>query len=785
MATPSAPRTPRSTTRDLSHSTPITTTSSSLPQSSGQTQHELKQKVKMEYSGQIFGSQKLFSKIFCNTISDKAINIVTDDCIKRFTKLSRLPPVTVFDEEEHYQPFVERLNAVKDSLTDRGYMKNSIYHRVKFEVYDRLMAGGVGNDAPLRPDALARIPSGIRDDKVFWEDVELCVEVKNKYGDMVAQGATYARSIFYAQRNRRFRLGRVSFGLFSPAWLCLSTNHHDLHTAGGQRSFIQDMARIWSCTDRWSAGFEDTCNNVRCFLEGFGTFSYRRNICLRTSLRGRRTRVDIIDDGDIWTNERPVQNEYVLRTIQGQDEYYISEEPSKQTGAFLHPNSKNSNTSFKKSATGTSQSEKSKPRRSPRIAEKRLALSKGCGIDSPSELPVKIVLPNLKYKTLILKDSWPIRSRETREADVFGIVNEQADESDNDDVDGDEHEDEKHQEFGIPVVLGCSLVTNLEGEVSDTASTFPCEGKALLTLWDDDGPKQSSSSSSQTVEPEVPEERVHVRLLISTQGVPLEHARGPKQLLQAILHAMIGYSVIFKRRWLHRDVSIGNVLLMKKAKKRKRIMGFEDILTKDILEKYFEKCVGFITDGDLAVNWDTSDREHARQRSGTPPFMSCRLLRSMNQEVFHSAIDDLESFVWVLFWAILSVMQLRDAKFSKNEEQYWTSLRSRDLSTLQRKRDFPDRLFEQRVALLEQEGQEPGDPPVENAPSPAFAPFVGILRDWLLLAFSDEILLSGHRLRRTPVAEHERIVQEWIGKYLSIGIKHLDTLPDTWDYIPK
>ncbi|GJJ08913.1 hypothetical protein Clacol_003133 [Clathrus columnatus] len=762
MATSSAPRTPRSTTRALSHSTPITTTSSSLPQSSGQTQHELKQKVKTEYSGQIFGSQKLFSNIFRNTISEKDINIVTDDCLKRFTKLSRLPPVTVSEEEEHYQPFVERLNAIKDSLADRGYMKNSIYHRVKFEVYDRLMAGGVGNDAPLRPDALARIPSGIHDDKVFWEDVELCVEVKNKYGDMVAQGATYARSIFYAQRSRRDWVVLPSgyfrrHGYVCPQTIMISTPWVD-NGVSFKTWHKYGVARI--------GGVLDSKTNA---------------------ITGRRTRVDIIDDGDIWTNKLPVQNEYVLRTIQGQDEYYISEELSKQKEAFLNPNSKSSGTSFKKSAAEASQPEKSKPRRSPRIAEKRLALSKGCGIDSPSDLPVKVVLPDPKYKTLILKDSWPIRSRETREADVFGTVNEQ----DENDDDGDEHEDEEHQEFGIPVVLGCSLVTNLEGEVSDTASSFPCEGKALLTLWDDDGPKESSSSSSQTAEPEVPEERVHVRLFISTQGVPLEHARGPRQLLQAILHAMIGYSVIFKRRWLHRDVSIGNVLLMKTAKKRKRIRGcacryiFEDILTKDILEKYFEKCVGFITDGDLAVNWDIPDREHAKQRSGTPPFMSCRLLRSMNREVFHSAIDDLESFVWVLFWAILSVMSLRDAKFSKDEEQYWTSLRSRDLSTLQRKQGFPAQLFEQQIALLEQEGQEPGDPEPHNAPSPAFAPFVGILGEWLTLAFSKEAILSNHHLQRASIEKHEQIVQEWTGKYLSIGIQHLDTLPDTWDYIPQ
>ncbi|GJJ08216.1 hypothetical protein Clacol_002425 [Clathrus columnatus] len=45
---------------------------------------------------------------------------------------------------------------------------------------------------------------------------------------------------------------------------------------------------------------------------------------------------------------------------------------------------------------------------------------------------------------------------------------------------------------------------------------------------------------------------------------------------------------------------------------------FEDILTQDILEKYFKKCTGFISDGDLAINWDGIDRrDRAKQCSGT------------------------------------------------------------------------------------------------------------------------------------------------------------------------
>ncbi|GJJ08156.1 hypothetical protein Clacol_002364 [Clathrus columnatus] len=658
------------------HNTPILSPSSSLSQFSAQAQREFG----LEYSGHVYGSENLFSNIFRSTISEREVKVVTDDCIRKFKSLSSFPPVSAL-EPAHYQPFVERLNAVKESLTHNTRMEDSIYFRVKFEVYGREMAESVGEDAPLRPDALARILSGDPDDRVFWEDVELCVEVKNRYRDMIIQGATYARSMFYAQRNRRFVLmiffnqkqRQASFGLFSPAWLCLSTNHHDLSVEAGQRGFVQDMIQIWSCTNRWSAGFEDSCNNLRCFLGKLGTFSYCGNICCRTTLRGRRTRVDLIDNGDIWTN----QNEYHL--------------PGPQPESV---------------------------RSSARIAENHLALLRGRGADSPSELPISITTPDPKYKTLILKDSWPPVSRRTQEARVFGIAenndevkDEQAGGGDND---GDEREDEKHQDFGIPVILDCFFGNKLRRRnIRYCFGTLPIDGRSLSTFWDDDGSEQSSNLRTGEPKPKKPkpnidpppvescdpEERVHAHLVISTQGVPLDNADGPRQLLQAVLHAMIGYSVIFNRCWLHRDVSIGNVLLMKTPKTRKGINGFEDILTQDILEKYFKKCTGFISDGDLVVNWDQVDRERAKQRS--------------------------------------------------------TTLKSRDLATLRTKREFLDTLWEQQLALDKQQKHKNDDPLLPYLPSPAFKPFVELLGKWLTLAFSEEAFRVRDELQSASVEEHK------------------------------
>ncbi|KIJ34210.1 hypothetical protein M422DRAFT_138163, partial [Sphaerobolus stellatus SS14] len=145
--------------------------------------------------------------------------------------------------------------------------------------------------------------------------------------------------------------------------------------------------------------------------------------------------------------------------------------------------------------------------------------------------------------------------------------------------------------------------------------------------------------------------RVQSRVFISTQGKPLTSAKGPKQLLQGVLHAMLGHWVLFKAGWLHRDVNIGNVLLMMEPEARKSIEKFE------LGEYYFNECNGFIIDGDLAVRWNDITHEDAQRRSGTPPFMSINLINSLVRggEIYHTPIDDLESFVWVLLWAMFNI----------------------------------------------------------------------------------------------------------------------------------
>ncbi|KAH9159622.1 hypothetical protein EDB89DRAFT_2107623, partial [Lactarius sanguifluus] len=59
-------------------------------------------------------------------------------------------------------------------------------------------------------------------------------------------------------------------------------------------------------------------------------------------------------------------------------------------------------------------------------------------------------------------------------------------------------------------------------------------------------------------------------------------------------------------------------------------------------------CRGFLVDGDHAIEWRKGAITPSLGRSGTLPFMSARLLDEwrLNNLVLHTAIDDLESFLW-------------------------------------------------------------------------------------------------------------------------------------------
>ncbi|KAG8775878.1 hypothetical protein FRC12_001224 [Ceratobasidium sp. 428] len=60
--------------------------------------------------------------------------------------------------------------------------------------------------------------------------------------------------------------------------------------------------------------------------------------------------------------------------------------------------------------------------------------------------------------------------------------------------------------------------------------------------------------------------RIYCRLLMSTVGSPLCSAESPRQLLQAVLDAILGYWGLVNKGLLHRDISDGNVLMLQEGR---------------------------------------------------------------------------------------------------------------------------------------------------------------------------------------------------------------------------
>ncbi|KAG9227028.1 hypothetical protein CCMSSC00406_0009990 [Pleurotus cornucopiae] len=118
--------------------------------------------------------------------------------------------------------------------------------------------------------------------------------------------------------------------------------------------------------------------------------------------------------------------------------------------------------------------------------------------------------------------------------------------------------------------------------------------------------------------------RIHVRFVVVEVGRPIERFSSSKMMFKAVYDAFQGHKQAYEKcKLLHRDVSGGNILLVKDG--------------------------GILNDWDMAVNVEEVERgPRAHERTGTWAFMSIDLL--MGEKRPHRISDDLESFFWVVLY---------------------------------------------------------------------------------------------------------------------------------------
>ncbi|KAI0761620.1 hypothetical protein BD413DRAFT_485671 [Trametes elegans] len=149
-------------------------------------------------------------------------------------------------------------------------------------------------------------------------------------------------------------------------------------------------------------------------------------------------------------------------------------------------------------------------------------------------------------------------------------------------------------------------------------------------------------------------ERSHMRMVIKEVGRPLTQFMSSEELAEAVRDSLLGHRQAYVEAGvLHRDFSLGNILITDKPKGDDPIGYIHDLdyssMTPD------DETTAPTSAEAPADSKPTSDNpeDSARQkeRTGTYYFMAVELLRESG--VIHDVHHDLESYYWVLLWVVL------------------------------------------------------------------------------------------------------------------------------------
>ncbi|PFH46752.1 hypothetical protein AMATHDRAFT_7446 [Amanita thiersii Skay4041] len=143
--------------------------------------------------------------------------------------------------------------------------------------------------------------------------------------------------------------------------------------------------------------------------------------------------------------------------------------------------------------------------------------------------------------------------------------------------------------------------------------------------------------------------RMHCRITLYPVGVPLVLFPSTKHLVSALEYSIKGHQALFECGLLHRDISPHNILLIE----GEGLRGFLHDLDYCTYVKEWDK---FASDNDDPASNFGHLRSHTpeslRDMTGTYQFMAIEVLEQQP----HRRKDDLESFIWVLFWLVLRHM---------------------------------------------------------------------------------------------------------------------------------
>ncbi|KAI0653518.1 hypothetical protein C8Q70DRAFT_601768 [Cubamyces menziesii] len=129
----------------------------------------------------------------------------------------------------------------------------------------------------------------------------------------------------------------------------------------------------------------------------------------------------------------------------------------------------------------------------------------------------------------------------------------------------------------------------------------------------------------------------HYRLVVNEVGKPIYEFSNGKQLVKIITECVFAHKEAYdKAKVIHRDISVGNLLMVPVGKTTKG----------DTIYR------GLLTDWELSKRLEERDLEPRHpDRTGTWQYMSVNALNMPSKEI--DVADDLESFLYVLIWCAI------------------------------------------------------------------------------------------------------------------------------------
>ncbi|KAF5374056.1 hypothetical protein D9757_010723 [Collybiopsis confluens] len=605
------------------------------------------------------------------------------------------------DERSHYTGLVKFLNTGLDSCKAGlgSEVQQAIYKELKFYAWDKPMQDGVDGAHPLKPDLAGVLGEG-EPDSLFWRPllggrgIEIPGEVKGIWPELVVQAATYARSLFSGYPLRQFALvigynhkeRAVRFLVFHRGGLTAS-KPLKLESKQGQEDLILLLSSILTWKSLADAGFPAWCNEKETQVHLPAIYptpvNIHNDLHHSACVRGRAAHVYYLHiprpadptsvakavgaplDKDI----APVSHtqgirqsrrfqEQVERSQGGTSNAVPQQGGATSVSGIRHGHETGSVTGAQTLSSGLASLQghlsESKTYDFGRtlanvpyventhtsiMISRDLALTESplSAIRSPNPTSVNHLKPG---DYAVLKLSWiPGRGLGHKPIEPELLAN-------------------CGGMFGVPRHY-YSFLAHHQDDCPTTNHLFLPSDTDQTTRWD---------LFDADVSPDnIPEYRSLLGHVISHAGHSLESAPDFRSLLLALVHAHLGYHNMCQKGYQHRDISIGNVLMVDEPIESAHfhIDTPDDASDRDVRVNILSlckdlnisnQCTGFVIDGDMAVNWETYFKEsHTGDKSGTYQFMSDALLEAQADELdyWHSPIDDYYSFYYVAQWACI------------------------------------------------------------------------------------------------------------------------------------